>query len=95
MDKKKRTIVKYTVIIVAVFLLFVFTRESWGDIFAQLSKTSVKDIVVITIMSIGYFVLEGLIIRVFARKYNSEFTLVEGTACAYWEAAVESRRSII
>ena len=35
-------------------------------------------------MSIGYFVLEGLIIRVFARKYNSEFTLVEGTACAYY-----------
>ena len=76
MDGKKKSIVKYTVIIAAVFLLFIFTRKSWGDIFTQLSKTSVKDVLVITIMSIGYFVFEGLIVRVFARKYNREFTLV-------------------
>ena len=84
MSKNKKSLIKYTVIIAAVILLFIITRKSWGDILNELSRTSAEKIGVVIVLSAGYFVLEGLVIKILAVKYDPEFSLAQGTSCAYY-----------
>lgn len=84
MSKKKKSLIKYSVIMAAVILLCIITRKSWGDIYKELSRTPVEKIGVIIALSAGYFVLEGLVIKMLAVKYDPAFTWTQGTFCAYY-----------
>ena len=59
--------------------------EILGDILNELSRTSAEKIgELVIILSAGYFVLEGLVIKILAVKYDPEFSLAQGTSCAYY-----------
>lgn len=82
--KKKKTAIKYAVFIVLILIVIWYFRDSIRDILNEVINTSLEELAVMMILSFLYFMIEGRIISVMAKKYNPSFSLFRGMGCAYF-----------
>ncbi|MGN1142077.1 MAG: YbhN family protein [Oliverpabstia sp.] len=82
--KKTRIAVKYGVFAAIILIIIFYFRDSIRDILYEVENTSLEELTVMIILSFLYFLIEGRIISMMAKKYNSSFSLLKGIGCTYF-----------
>ena len=83
-DDKKKKIIKYLLLIGIVVGVIIYFRDSIDDIMEEVKKTSIRELLMITILSGLYFVIEGTIISFMTKKYVRGIGKRQGIGCAYF-----------
>lgn len=83
MDKKKRRIlVQYALLAALILLAALHYRSFLGDAWSKIRGLSVRRIILIVLLSLGYQLLEGAVIGVMMKKYVPDYSWHEGAECA-------------
>ncbi len=68
-----------------IFIIY-YLRDSWKEALTEVFRTSYITLGVIICLAFGYYVIEGGIISMMAKKYESEFGLLDGIRCGYYSS---------
>ena len=82
--KQTKTALKWIFVLILIAIIVYTFRDSAGPILEELKRTSVWIILGISILSVGYEMVEGWITCSFARHYNPRFTYRMGLESAFY-----------
>ncbi len=82
--KQIKTALKWIFVLLLIIIIVYTFRDSAGPILEELKKTSVWVILGISLLSVGYEMVEGWITCSFARHYNPSFTYRMGVESAFY-----------
>ena len=82
--KRKKIVIKYSIFIVLILIVIWYFKDSIRDILNEVRNTSLEELAVMMGLSFLYFLIEGRIISLMAKKYNPSFSAVQGMGCAYF-----------
>ncbi len=82
--KNKKQIFKIFVVLAIIGIACFLCRDSLVPVLVQVKKTKISTIAIICIISLGYFVFEGINLWRLSLKYTPSFTLSQGVSCSFY-----------
>lgn len=84
MKKKLSKIWRPAFFVLVLFIIYMMFRDSWGDIWDALKKTSWKVLTGVVICSILYNCFDGIAVAKLLRSCDNEFPWNEGIKCSFY-----------
>ena len=80
----KKQIFKIFVLLVMIGIACFLCKDSLIPVFVQVKETKISTIAMICIISLGYFVFEGINLWRLSLKYTPGFTMAQGVSCSFY-----------
>ncbi|MFA9463198.1 MAG: lysylphosphatidylglycerol synthase domain-containing protein [Velocimicrobium sp.] len=82
--KNNKQLIKFFIILAMIIIACVLSKKALLPVIRQLKQTKVSTIAIICVISLGYFVFEGINLWRLSLKYNPNFTLSQGVSCSFY-----------
>lgn len=80
----KKSIWKLVFLVIVIVVIWFALKDSWGDIFKEISQTSLKVMAGVFALSILYNCFDGIAVAKFVRNYDPGFAWQEGILCSFY-----------
>lgn len=82
--KNKKQWMKFIVLLLIIIITCIIGRDSFVPVITQVFKTPFPIVFITCMVSLGYFIFEGINLWRLSLRYNPSFTLWEGIGCAFY-----------
>lgn len=82
--KKYKTLLKWLLVLTALFVVCFYNREQIPLIAEQIRQTPKILLIISTLLALGYFICEGRIISLLGIRYQPSFTVWNGISAAFF-----------